>query len=135
MASVSFAQTADLVLPGAKWIAKFDKYICAAFGESVPRPRNLENFSVNFDEITTDSTLDNALLKATFVENGKSCRYNAILFADNNAQSSQLVQSIAYNPEGNGSAYLDCAGGKAVLDQALASTKYLYYGHPHNLHL
>lgn len=127
------SQAGDLTLPGEKWLATFDKFICAAFEGAVDRPAVLEQLSVNFEQITTDSTLDNVLLKATFEENGKACRYNAILFADNNAQVYELVQSIAYDPAAeNGASYRDCTAGKETLDTALAGNKYLYYGHPHN---
>ena len=34
VASASFAALQDLSLPGEKWVATFDKYICAAFGEA-----------------------------------------------------------------------------------------------------
>jgi len=130
-----FAQAGDLTLPGERWLATFDKYVCAAFGESVTRPQALERLNATFEQLTTDSTLDNVLLKATFEENGKTCRYNAILFADNAAQAYTLVQSIAYDPAGGGSSYRDCGAGKAVLDGALSGHKYLYYGHPHNVAL
>ncbi len=125
----SFANTGDLVLAGEKWIAKFDKYICAAFTPAVARPQAFESLNVVFEQITTDMTLDNGLIKATFEEEGKACRYNAILFADNAASTSRLVESKAYAPA-DGS---ECAAGKALLDAAFAANDYLYYGHPHNL--
>lgn len=128
------AQAGDLVLPGEKWLATFDKYICAAFSPAVSRPSALDAFDVKFEQVTTDSTLDNALLKASFVEQGVECRYNAILFADNAAQTFSFVQSIAYAPSiTNGSAYKVCNAGKAMLDAAFQAGPYLYYGHPHNV--
>lgn len=135
LAFPAFAQAGDLTLPGEKWLATFDKYVCEAFGEPVTRPQALERLNATFERLTTDSTLDNVLLKATFEENGKTCRYNAILFADNAAQTYTLVQSIAYDPAGAGSSYRDCSAGKAVLDNALSGHPYLYYGHPHNVAL
>lgn len=129
----SFATISDLSLPGEKWIAKFNGYVCDDKGASVRRPAALETINVNFERMTTDMTLDNALLKATFEENGQTCRYNVILFADNAARTSTIVQSIAFLPEGGATAYRDCAKGKAVLDAAFAHNEYLYYGHPHNL--
>lgn len=129
----AMAQAKDLTLPGEKWIAKFDKYVCAAFGSAVEAPARLASMKLQFEQITTDSTLDNGLLKATFEENGKLCRYNAIVLADNAASTVQLVQSIAYDPAGGASAYLDCNQGKAVLDASLKANNYFYYGHPHNL--
>ncbi|MCO5144446.1 MAG: hypothetical protein M9962_15310 [Oligoflexia bacterium] len=133
VASVNLAKANDLDLPGEKWLGVFDKYVCEAFGDAVSAPRALDEMNVRFEQITTDYTLDHALLKGTFTQAGKLCRYNAILLADNAAQTSQLVQSIAYDPEGTGSRYIDCNEGKAVLDAAFKANKYLYYGHPHNL--
>lgn len=129
----AIAQSKDLSLPGEKWIAKFDKYICAAFGPAVEAPQSLASIKLQFEQITTDSTLDNGLLKATFEENGKLCRYNAIVLADNTASTLKLVQSIAYDPAGGATAYLDCNKGKALVDGYLKANNYLYYGHPHNL--
>lgn len=129
--SLSFAAEGDLTLPGEKWLAKFDKYVCAAFGPAVTRPEALERMNVQFAQITTDSTLDNGLVLATFEENGKACRYNAIVLADNAASTIKLVDSKAYAPAGDSG----CETGKAVLDDALRAVDYLYYGHPHNLAL
>lgn len=129
-ASHSMAQQADLDLPGEKWIAKFDKYVCAAFGPAVARPTAFEDLKVNFSQITTDSTLDNGLIKASFEQDGHTCRYSAIILADNAASSMKLVRSHAYS-EVEGAA--DCLAGQAVIDASLAENKYLYYGHPHNL--
>ena len=130
VASTAQAET-DLTLPGEKWIAQFNKYICSETGPAVAAPAALTERNVVFEQITTDQTLDNVLLKATFVEAGVSCRYNAILFADNAARQSRLVESKAYAPAADGT----CNDGKALLDRALASTDYLYYGHPHNVAL
>jgi len=127
-ATFAAANEGDLVLPGERWIAKFDKYVCAAFGAAVARPAAFEDFNVNFEQITTDYTLDNVLLKASFEENGVYCRYSAFLFADNAKHTVQLVESKAYAPNGGS----DCAAGKALLDKALDFNDYLYYGHPHN---
>jgi hypothetical protein len=125
----SFAQNGDLVLPGAKWQAKFNGYICAAFGAKVAAPAAFAKFDVQFIDIVTDSSLDNGLIKATFTEEGKACRYNAIVFADNAASTMRLVESKAYATSDNS----ECAAGKAVLDSAFEANDYLYYGHPHNL--
>lgn len=124
-----FAQNADLTLPGAKWQAKFNGYICDTSGTKVSAPSAFTNFDVQFIDIVTDSTLDNGLIKATFTEDGKTCRYSAIVFADNAASTMRLVESKAYASIDN----TDCPAGKAVLDAALESNNYLYYGRPHNL--
>lgn len=126
----SFAQDSrDLSLPGEKWLAKFTGYVCAAFTPVVAAPSEHADLKVKFERITTDSTLDNGLIKATFEENGVACRYNAILLADNAASTIRIVESKAYSVA-DGS---ECAHGKAVLDAGLESNSYLYYGHPHNL--
>lgn len=125
----AFAQDGDLVLQGEKWIAKFNGYKCAAFGANVAAPAAFEKLNVAFETMTSDSTLDNGLVKATFTEEGVNCRYSAIIFADNAASTIRLVQSKSYSPEQKS----ECAEGKRVLDAALESLDYLYWGHPHNL--
>lgn len=125
----SFAQDADLVLAGEKWIAKHTGVVCAAFTPTVALPSGFANINVKFETVTTDKTLDNGLIKATFTENGNSCRYSAFLLADNAASTIRLVESKAFGADKN----VDCSNGKSVLDAALESNDYLYYGHPHNL--
>lgn len=125
----AFAQDGDLVLQGAKWIAKFENFICVAAGPSVEAPTAFEKLNVQFEALTSDSTLDNGLIKATFSENGKVCRYSALIFADNAASTFKIVQSKAYSTEDNS----ECAEGKAVLDSALAGSDYLYWGRPHRV--
>ncbi len=127
--SSAIATDSDLVLPGEKWLSRFDKFVCAAFGPAVIAPASLGSMNIAFETMTTDSTLDNGLLKATFTQDGAQCRYSAIVFADNAAATLRLVQSKAFAPLGGS----DCALGKDVLDRAFAPTDYLYYGHPHNL--
>lgn len=127
--SSAFAAEGDLVLPGAKWIAKFNKYVCAAFGPEATQPAGHSDLKVKFEQITTDSTLDNGLITASFKVEGKTCRYSALLLADNAAATIRLVESKAFAPEGD----VDCSAGKAELDASLESNDYLYYGHPHNL--
>lgn len=125
----SYAQSGDLVLQGEKWLAKHTGVICAAFTPNVALPSGFAKIDVKFEKITTDMTLDNGLIKATFVENGNLCRYNAFLLADNAAATIRLVDSKAYSANND----VDCSNGKSVLDAALESNDYLYYGHPHNL--
>lgn len=123
------AQNGDLVLQGEKWIASHTGYVCNTTGTKVEAPSSFKKFQVSFEKITTDASLDNGLIKATFIENGKTCRYNAFVFADNSANTIRLVESKAYAPEGNS----ECFEGKTMLDAALESNDYLYYGHPHSL--
>lgn len=129
LAPAAFASDEDLKLPGEKWLAQFDKYICAAFGPAVERPEGFEELGVEFLQMTTDSTLDNGLLKATFEEDGVQCRYSALLFADNAASTIRLVESKAFAPTST----TKCEVGRERIDQALEMNDYLYYGHPHNL--
>lgn len=87
---------------------------------------------MKFERITTDSTLDNVLLKASFTENGKACRYNAILFADNAANTYRLVTSKGYSPMDNS----ECLEGKSILDNAFAGKEYITWSHrPENVAL
>lgn len=123
------AQENDLNLPGEKWIASHSGYMCAAYGETVSAPSAFSDINVKFEKITTDSTLDNGLLKATFEEDGATCRYSALIFADNAAATIRLVESKAFSHESESS----CAHGKSIIDAAFESTNYLYWGHPHNL--
>lgn len=129
ISSQAFAQTGDLTLPGEKWVASFNGYVCDASGNKVTAPKAFSDINVKFERMTTDSTLDNGLIKATFEEEGKACRYSAIIFADNALKTSRLVQSKAYAVADDS----DCQAGKDVIDAAFEHNDYLYYGHPHNL--
>ena len=122
------AFSADLELPGEKWLAKFDRYVCDYDKPAASVPSELADLKVSFEKLSTDRTLDNVLLTANFEENGVACRYSAILLADNAAFTSRLVQSKVENEA-------ECADGKAALDRNLAANKYLYYGHPHRIAL
>lgn len=123
------AQAQDLTIPGERWLAKSTGYVCAAYGTSTTAPMEHEEMDVVFEQITTDITLDNGLLKASFVEAGVECRYSAILLADNAASTIDLVDSKAYSVDGS----VDCSEGKAIIDAQLAANDYLYWGHPHHL--
>jgi hypothetical protein len=127
--SSAFANT-DLVLPGERWLAKASGYICQAFGAKVEAPSIHQEMNLRFESISTDRTLDNGLIKATFSENGTLCRYSAILLADNDQSTIKLVKSKAYAPNQN---EVECEEGKSILDENLASNNYLYWGHPHHL--
>lgn len=125
----SFAHEGDLVLPGEKWAATFTGYVCSTTEKATEAPAAFTKYNVAFERMTSDSTLDNGLIKATFVENGKACRYSAIILADNAASTSRLVESKAFSTEDNS----ECAEGKAIIDAAFESNTYLYYGKPHNI--
>ena len=129
--SLSFSSMAekDIVLPGERWEAKFSGHLCVAYGDKVSAPSVYQQMNVNFETITTDYTLDNGLIKATFEEEGSVCRYSALLLADNDASTIGLVRSKAYAVKGSS----DCQEGKAVLDEHLKDNDYLYWGHPHHL--
>ena len=119
----------DLVLEGERWLGKANGYVCQDKTTVIARPASLEAFNVVFEGASTDFSLDNGLLKATFEEAGVACRYSAFIDADNTAFTLALKESRAYAVDGVGS----CEGGKALLDGILASNDYLYYGHPHHL--
>ncbi|MES2527321.1 MAG: hypothetical protein V4598_09540 [Bdellovibrionota bacterium] len=125
----AFATEGDLTIPNQKWKSTFKNYNCAAFGPAIEVPASHRGLDVKFETITTDSTLDNGLLKASFTEGGKACRYSAILLADNAAATIRIVESKAFAPVDDST----CAAGKAILDRNLEANNYLYWGHPHNL--
>ena len=118
--SQAFAQ--DLTLPGERWLAKFTGYVCEDGNTQTSAvPAALAEKNVVFGKASTDMSLDNILLMATFEENGAVCSYSSILFADNAAWTAQLVQSHAWSAEGT-----SCAEGKALLDGLLAMNDYKY---------
>lgn len=120
----------DLSLPGERWLAKGTGYLCGASGtEIADAPAAFSALQVSFTSLTTDYSLDNALIKAQFVEDGNACSYSALMFADNAAYTIKLVESNAFAQEEGAS----CAKGKAVLDKALAFNDYLYWGRPHHV--
>ena len=123
----SFANT-DLELKGEKWEAKHSGYICKAFEAESKAPESHDKFQVKFEVLRTDSTLDNGLVLATFVEDNATCRYSAILLADNDASTIKLIKSKAYAVNADSK----CLAGKEMLDANLASNDYLYWGHPHH---
>ncbi|PIK14879.1 hypothetical protein [Halobacteriovorax sp. JY17] len=126
----TFAQDADLNLPGERWITTFKDYVCNNRSGEVAAPREFTAINAKFETATTDFSLDNGLIKATFEENGKVCRYSALLLADNLIASISLVDSKAYAVNGD----TECTEGKEILDNAFRGPNdYLYYGHPHNL--
>ncbi len=130
VSGAAYAQEGDLVLPGAKWNAKFTGFICAAFTPVVERPAAFAEYNVVFENIVSDSTLDNGLIKATFEDHGTACRYNLMVLADNAASTMRFVMSKAYATAGDSE---HCEHGKAMLDGFFEANNYLYYGHPHNL--
>ncbi|MCO4754451.1 MAG: hypothetical protein KC478_08200 [Bacteriovoracaceae bacterium] len=128
-ASVTAFANNDLVLDGARWEAKAQGYKCGAFNEQVQGPLSHQELQVNFETLVTDRTLDNGLVKATFIQDGVTCSYSALLLADNTASTIGLVESKAYAIDGDA----DCSIGQNVLDASLADNDYLYWGHPHHV--
>lgn len=118
--SQAFAQ--DLVLPGERWLAKFTSYVCEdGATEAKGIPAELAQKNVVFGKASTDFSLSNVLLMATFEENGATCSYSSILQGDKAAWTVTLVQSHAWSQEGT-----SCAEGKAMLDKMLAFNDYKY---------
>ncbi len=125
----TFANT-DLVLEGERWLASHKGYVCAAFTDYTAAPASHADLNVKFEKLSTDYTLDNILIKATFENvDGVECSYSSILFADNAASTIVLVDSRAFSKE---VASADCSEGKTILDDQLADNDYLYWGHPHH---
>lgn len=113
----------DLVLEGERWLAKFTGYVCDDGNTPAAGvPQEFANFGVQFTSAAADYSLDNIILKATFVEDQSVCNYSAILFADNANHTVALTQSHAYDPAGTTS----CVYGKAILDSFLSFNNYKY---------
>ncbi|GEM_PF-2385098 len=130
VSSLSFAQSGDLTIPGERWQTTFNKYICNNVVTNAATPTEFARINVQFGTVTTDYTLDNGLMKATFEENGKVCNYSAILLADNTLSTIKLITSKAYAVNAD----TECTEGQKIIDDAFKGpNKYLYYGHPHNL--
>lgn len=121
--TTAIANDGDLTMPGERWATKFTAFVCGNGNvEATAVPTDFAAYEIKLATMTTDFSLDNYLVKGTFVENGATCRYSALLLADNAAKTIALVDSRAFS-EVDGS---ECAGGKAVLDSALASNSYVY---------
>ncbi len=119
----------DLTLEGERWEAKHTGYKCGAFSDQADAPLSHQDFDVQFEVLRTDKSLDNGLLLASFKVDNSTCRYSAILFADNSASTIKLVKSKAYAIQND----VDCSEGKEILDTQLADNEYLYWGHPHHV--
>jgi phosphate-selective porin len=119
----AFANDGDLTMPGERWDSKFTAFVCGDGNTPAQvAPSDFTAYNVQLGHMTTDFSLDNYLLKATFVENNIACNYSAIMLADNAAWTIKLVQSKAFSVNGES----DCVNGKAILDSALADNKYAY---------
>ncbi len=119
----AFANEGDLTLPGERWAAKFTAFVCGDGNTQTSSiPADFAERNVVFGKATTDMSLDNLLVRATFQEDGVTCNYSVLLLADNAAWTVKLVDSKAYSLN-NESA---CLEGKAFLDSALADNKYKY---------
>lgn len=129
VSSSAMSQDSDLVLEGERWLAKSTGYVCNAFEEAVERTQAHEKFNVQFSQLSTDYTLDNVLVKASFDQGGSNCSYSVLLFADNANETVKFVESRAFALNGDS----DCLEGKDMLDKQFALNKYLYWGHPHHV--
>lgn len=120
--TTAIANDGDLTMPGERWNSKFTAFVCGDGNvQAAAVPTDFAAYDIQLGRLTTDMSLDNFLLRATFVENGVSCRYSAILLADNAAWTIKLVDSKAFSAEGT-----SCASGKEVIDAALADNSYKY---------
>ncbi|MFW7380665.1 MAG: hypothetical protein ACOH5I_17765 [Oligoflexus sp.] len=130
LSSFSAFAAEELELPGERWLAEANGYICSSENSAaIAQPQALAAYDVVFESVTTDYSLDNGLLKATFTEESSVCRYSALLFADNAERTVELVESKVAAIEGKSL----CEGGKALLDELLTFNDYLYWGRPKHL--
>ena len=121
--TTAIANDGDLTMPGERWNSKFTAFVCGDGNvQAAAIPTDFAAYDIQLGRMTTDMSLDNYLLRATFVENNVTCNYSAILLADNAAWTIKLVESKAYATAGGS----ECLFGKAVIDSALADNKYAY---------
>ena len=121
--STAIANDGDLTIPGERWNSKFTAFVCGDGNvQAAAVPTEFAAYGIQIGRMTTDYSLDNYLIKATFTEDNVTCNYSAILLADNAVWGIKLVESKAYAAEGGS----ECLGGKAVIDSALADNKYAY---------
>ncbi len=120
--TAALARDLDLTLPGERWVAEYTMNVCADGFTPVAQASHLDALSVRFGRFSTDMSLDNALLKATFSQDGATCAYSALLLADNSANTISLVESRAFAVNGDS----DCLAGKDVIDTTLEHNSYRY---------
>jgi len=121
--TTAIANDGDLTMPGERWATKFTGFVCGDGNvQATAVPTDFANYNVQLATMTTDFSLDNYLIKGSFQENNVTCKYSAILLADNAAKVIRLVESRAFSTV-DGS---ECGGGKAIIDSALADNKYVY---------
>lgn len=121
--TTAIANDGDLTMPGERWNSKFTAFVCGDGNiQASAVPTDFQSYEIEIGRMTTDMSLDNFLLRATFIENDVTCNYSAILLADNAAWTIKLVESKAFAVDGGS----ECLGGKAVIDSALADNKYIY---------
>lgn len=116
IAPQAYAAEGDLVLPGARFLANFDRFICNDFSEEgVPMPNSLQGFGLQFDQLQVDGMTVAALITANYEENGQACRYSALL-ARGARSALNLKESKAFSADAASS----CEAGKAVIDALVA---------------
>lgn len=121
--TTAIANDGDLTMPGERWNSKFTAFVCGDGNtQASETPIDFATYGIELGQMTTDISLDNFLLRATFVENNVTCKYSAILLADNAAWTIKLINSKAYAIDGDS----QCLEGKAVIDSALADNQYKY---------
>lgn len=132
LTSLTASAASDLELPGQRWLGAANGYVCANDTTKViTTPASLESIGLAFETVTTDITLDNGLLKGTFVENGVTCRYSALILANNATNAVTLIDSRAYAADETAT----CEAGKALLDSNLLATSYVWKERPRPAHL
>lgn len=71
--SNTFAQSADLVLDGERWLAEWKNYVCDdGHKEASEVPAELAEYNVEFNHLGADYSLDNIIVKS-FLRRKWSC--------------------------------------------------------------
>jgi hypothetical protein len=123
-ANAAAAQTGDLTLPGERYSAPFDRYICSSFDETgVAEPAAITANGVVFEKLTSDAGLDNFLLVLTYASGDATCRYSAIIQPTATRGIAARTESLAYST----SEGVDCSAGKDYLDAWTGSLPYAYF--------
>lgn len=120
-ASVAFAET-DLVLPDARHLAIFDRFVCNDFNEQgLSAPAPFAQSGIRFEKLVGDGMILQFLITATYPTQQDECRYSALLIR---GRKNTLVrkESKAYPLHGTA----DCSAGKAVLDETIQSMAFTY---------
>ncbi len=122
----SLAQTGDLILPDARYLAKFDRLVCRDFDEAgIQTPESLASDGVVFEKLVADGMVIQFLVTAVFRRGEVVCHYSALLMR---ARKNNLARtdSRVYSDH----AEADCSAGKEKLDALFTRMPFAYTSHP-----